>query len=40
MADYAAPFEFTGVLKKVIVTMDADQILDGKAIGEAEMARQ
>jgi len=40
VADYAAPFEFTGVLKKVIVTMDADQILDGKAIGEAEMARQ
>jgi len=40
VADYAAPFEFTGVLNKVIVTMDADQALDGTAIGEAEMARE
>jgi len=40
VADYAAPFEFTGVLKKVTVTMDADQLLDGNAIGQAEMARQ
>jgi hypothetical protein len=40
VADYAAPFEFTGVLKKVTVTMDADQALDGEALGEAEMARQ
>jgi arylsulfatase len=40
VADYAAPFEFTGVLKKVTVTMDTDQRLDGKTIGEAEMARQ
>jgi len=37
---YAAPFEFTGVLKKVTVTMDADQALDGDMVGEAEMARQ
>ncbi len=40
VAAYAAPFEFSGALKKVTVTMDADQRLDGKAIGEAEMARQ
>src|SRR5712692_3418464 len=40
VADYAAPFEFTGVVKKVTVTMDADQALDGEAIGDAEMARQ
>jgi arylsulfatase len=40
VADYAAPFAFTGVLKKVTVTMDADQALDGEAIGAAEMGRQ
>jgi arylsulfatase len=40
VADYAAPFEFTGRVKKVTVTMDADQALDGEAIGDAEMARQ
>jgi arylsulfatase len=40
VADYAAPFSFTGALRKVTVTMDADQVLDGDAIGEAEMARQ
>ncbi|MBS0408377.1 MAG: arylsulfatase [Proteobacteria bacterium] len=40
VADYAAPFEFTGLLKKVTVTMDADQALDGDMVGEAEMARQ
>lgn len=37
---YAAPFEFTGHLKKVTVTMDADQVLDGTGVGQAEMARQ
>lgn len=37
---YAAPFSFTGLLKKVTVTMDDDQALDGDAVGEAEMARQ
>ena len=37
---YAAPFEFSGRLKKVTVTMDADQTLDGEGVGEAEMARQ
>ncbi|MBI1196528.1 MAG: sulfatase-like hydrolase/transferase [Phenylobacterium sp.] len=40
VADYAAPFAFTGTLKKVTVSMDADQALDGEAVGEAEMARQ
>lgn len=40
VADYAAPFIFTGDLRKVTVAMDADQELDGDAVGEAEMARQ
>ncbi len=40
VADYAAPFSFTGRLKKVTVTMDEDQNLDGEAVGAAEMARQ
>ena len=40
VAGYAAPFAFTGTLRKVTVVMDADQTLDGAAIGEAEMARQ
>jgi arylsulfatase A-like enzyme len=40
VADYAAPFAFSGRLKKVIVTMDPDQTLDGDGVGDAEMARQ
>ena len=40
VSDYAAPFEFTGGLRKVTVTMDEDQDLDGDGIGDAEMARQ
>lgn len=40
VAEYDAPFTFTGKLRKVTVTMDADQHLDGEAVGEAEMARQ
>ena len=40
VADYEAPFAFTGRLEKVTVTMDAEQMLDGEAIGAAEMARQ
>ncbi|MFN3524015.1 MAG: arylsulfatase [Phenylobacterium sp.] len=40
VADYPAPFTFTGVLRKVTVTMDEDQTLDGDAVGAAEMARQ
>jgi arylsulfatase len=38
VSHYAAPFEFTGTLVKVAVTMDADQTVGGDAIGEA-MAR-
>ena len=37
---YEAPFAFTGKLRRVVVTMDEDQALDGDAVGEAEMARQ
>jgi arylsulfatase len=40
VGDYAAPFAFTGLLRKVTVTMNDDQALDGDAVGEAEMARQ
>jgi arylsulfatase len=40
VADYAAPFAFTGRLEKVTVTMDVQQPLDGEAVGAAEMARQ
>jgi arylsulfatase A-like enzyme len=40
VGDYPAPFAFTGTLRKVTVLMDADQALDGEAVGEAEMARQ
>jgi arylsulfatase A-like enzyme len=37
---YDAPFEFTGTLQRVNVTMHADQTLDGDGVGAAEMARQ
>lgn len=40
VGDYAEPFTFTGGLRKVVVTMDPDQTLDGEAVGNAEMARQ
>lgn len=40
VGDYPEPFKFTGGLKTVTVTMDADQDLDGDAVGDAEMARQ
>jgi hypothetical protein len=40
VADYEAPFTFTGRLQKVTVTMDETQALDGEAVGAAEMARQ
>ena len=40
VGDYAAPFSFTGELRKVIVMMDDDQALDGDAVGNTEMARQ
>jgi hypothetical protein len=37
---YEAPFEFTGLLKRVTVAMHDDQKLDGDGVGAAEMARQ
>jgi arylsulfatase A-like enzyme len=37
---YEAPFEFTGRLVKVTVTMDYDQMLDGDGVGRAQMARE
>jgi arylsulfatase len=40
VGDYPAPFEFDGTLRKVTVTLDAPQALDGDGAGAAEMARQ
>ena len=40
VSHYAAPFPFTGTLRKVTVTMDGDQALDGAGIGNAAMARE
>jgi arylsulfatase len=40
VSDYEAPFAFNGLLRKVTVTMNPDQKLDGDAVGDAEMARQ
>lgn len=40
VGDYAAPFAFTGVLRKVTVTLEDNQQLDGDAVGRAELARQ
>lgn len=37
---YAAPFQFTGTLRKVTVVMDGAQDLDHQAVGNAEMGRQ
>jgi arylsulfatase len=37
---YEAPFEFSGKLLRVEVTMYDDQDLDGDGVGDAEMARQ
>jgi arylsulfatase len=37
---YDAPFEFTGRLVRVTVTLDVPHGLDGDAVGHAEMARQ
>ena len=37
---YVAPFEFSGRLDRVTVIMDAQDPLDGEAIGKAEMGRQ
>jgi arylsulfatase len=40
VGDYAAPFAFTGLLRKVMFTVEDDQQLDGDAVGRAEMGRQ
>ncbi|HEY9237164.1 MAG TPA: arylsulfatase [Phenylobacterium sp.] len=40
VGDYAEPFRFSGALRTVTMTMDADQDLDGEAVGVAEMARE
>jgi arylsulfatase len=40
VSNYEAPFEFTGRLLQVRVTMDQNQSLNGDAVGAAEMARQ
>ena len=40
VSDYDAPFPFTGELRKVTITMDDDQELDGEGIGRAELARE
>ena len=40
ISHYTAPFKFTGELSKVVVTLDDDQVLDGNAIGRAEMGRE
>ncbi len=40
VAPYAAPFEFTGQLRKVTVSMDGDQQLDSEGVAAAELARQ
>jgi arylsulfatase len=40
VSHYDAPFEFTGKLITVTVTMDDDQVLDGESVGRAQMARE
>jgi arylsulfatase len=40
VSDYPSPFEFTGKLHRVTVTIGDDQTLDGEATGRAEMGRQ
>jgi hypothetical protein len=40
VSHYENPFEFTGKLTKVTVTMDDDQVLDGDGIGRAQLARE
>jgi len=40
VSHYEPPFEFTGKLTKVTVTMDDDQLLDGEGVGRAQMARE
>jgi hypothetical protein len=40
VSHYAAPFAFTGRLRRVTVTLDDHGGPDGEAVGQAEMARQ
>jgi hypothetical protein len=40
VSHYAAPFEFTGKLIKVVVNMDDDQMLDGEGVGQARMSSE
>jgi len=40
VSHYDSPFEFTGELIKVTVTMDDDQHLSGDGVGRAQLARQ
>jgi arylsulfatase A-like enzyme len=40
VSGYDSPFEFTGRLIKVVVTMDDDQALDGEGIGQAQIGRE
>ena len=40
VSHYAAPYEFSGMLRSVTVTLDALQSVDAEATGRAEMARQ
>ncbi len=40
VSHYAAPFAFTGKLRKVTVLMDDDQVLDAKAAADAALARE
>lgn len=40
VGEYVAPFEFSGMLSKVVVTLDDDQQLDGDIVGRAELSRE
>jgi hypothetical protein len=40
VSHYDAPFEFSGKLIRVVVTMDDDQTLDGDGVGQAHMSAQ
>jgi hypothetical protein len=40
VSNYESPFEFTGKLIKVTVTMDDDQMVDGDGVGRAQLARE
>jgi arylsulfatase len=40
VSHYAAPFSFTGGLRKVVITMNPDQELDDEAVARSELARQ